>query len=222
MGKKMEKIQIHIADDHKIMIDGIKAVLKTDSSIHVIGESLNGVQVIDWYKTKTSDVLILDINMPKLDGLDVLRGLKKHAAKPKIIVLSSYDDIKLIKEVLKMGASGFLAKNCAGENIIEAIKTVVSDEKYFSDSVKKRIFSEFTGQPSGVGVVPEGNFYSELTNRETDVLKLIAKEQSSKAIAVELSISINTVETHRKNLIKKLNVKNVVGLALYAVKNHIV
>jgi len=218
----MEKINIHIADDHKIMIDGIKAVLKTDSSIQVIGESLNGIQVIDWYETKTSDVLILDINMPELDGLDVLRGLKGFSSKPKIIVLSSYDDIKLIKEVLKMGASGFLAKNCAGENIIDAIKTVFSGEQYFSDSVKKRIFSDFTGQPSGVDVVPEGSFFNELTNRETDVLKLIAKEMSSKAIAVELSISINTVETHRKSLIKKLNVKNVVGLALYAVKNNIV
>jgi len=218
----MEKINIHIADDHKIMIDGIKAVLKTDSSIQVIGESLNGIQVIDWYETKTSDVLILDINMPELDGLDVLRGLKGFSSKPKIIVLSSYDDIKLIKEVLKMGASGFLAKNCAGENIIDAIKTVFSGEQYFSDSVKKRIFSDFTGQPSGVDVVPEGSFFNELTNRETDVLKLIAKEMSSKAIAVELSISINTVETHRKSLIKKLHVKNVVGLALYAVKNNII
>ena len=218
----MEKINIHIADDHKIMIDGIKAVLKTDSSILVIGESLNGVQVIDWYKTNTSDVLILDINMPELDGLDVLRRLKGHASKPKIIVLSSYDDIKLIREVLKMGASGFLAKNCAGENIIEAIKTVVLGEQYFSASVKKRIYSDFTGQPSGLEMVPEGTFYNELTNRETDVLRLIAKEMSSKTIAVELSISINTVETHRKSLIKKLNVKNVVGLVLYAVKNNIV
>ena len=218
----MKKINIHIADDHKIMIDGIKAVLKTDSSIQVVGESLNGIQVIDWYKTNTSDVLILDINMPELDGLDVLRGLKGKKRSPKIIVLSSYDDIKLIREVLKMGASGFLAKNCAGESIIEAIKTVFSGEQYFSESVKKRIYSDFTGQPSGVDVVPEGTFYNELTNRETDVLRLIANEMSSKAIALALSISVNTVETHRKNLIKKLNVKNVVGLALYAVKHNIV
>lgn len=218
----MEKVNIHIADDHKIMIDGIKAVLKTDSSIHVIGESLNGVQVINWYKSNSSDVLILDINMPELDGLDVLRVLKENPAKPKIIVLSSYDDIKLIKEVLKMGASGFLAKNCAGENIIEAIKTVFSGEQYFSNGVKTRILSDFSGVASGIQTVPEGVFHNDLTKREIDVLKLITKEKNSKSIAEALSISINTVETHRKNLIKKLNVKNVVGLALYAVKNNIV
>ncbi len=218
----MKKVNIHIADDHKIMIDGIKAVLKTDPSINVVGESLDGIQVIDWYKTNSSDVLILDINMPKLDGLDVLRVLKDDPSKPKIIVLSSYDDIKLIKEVLKMGASGFLAKNCAGENIIEAIKSVHLGEQYFSEGVKKRILSDFSGVSSGLQTVPEGFFHNDLTRREIDVLKLITKEKSSKSIAEALSISINTVETHRKNLIKKLHVKNVVGLVLYAIKNHIV
>lgn len=218
----MEKINIHIADDHKIMIDGIKAVLKTDSSIVVMGESLNGLEVINWYKSNSSDVLILDINMPELDGLDVLRVLKDDPAKPKIIVLSSYDDIKLIKEVLKMGASGFLAKNCAGENIIEAIQTVHSGEQYFSEGVKTRIISDFSGVSSGMNTSPEGIFHNELTNREIDVLKLITKEKNSRSIAEVLNISVNTVETHRKNLIKKLNVKNVVGLALYAVKNQIV
>jgi DNA-binding NarL/FixJ family response regulator len=107
----MEKIRVHIADDHKILIDGIKAVLKTESSIEVVGQSLNGIDVLNWFESGNNcDVLVLDINMPKMDGIEVLRALEEKVITHKTIVLSSYDDMKLVKEVLKMGADGFLAK----------------------------------------------------------------------------------------------------------------
>lgn len=214
---KLKKISVHIADDHKVLIDGIKAVLKTENQVEVVACSLDGQQVIDWYKTNSSDVLVLDINMPKIDGIKVLQYFRKQKTQPRIIVLSSYDDIKLVQEVLKMGAVGFLAKKCAAEQIIDAILRVSEGEQYFSDEIRSKIFSLFSSDRDQENT-SDYRFFSSLTNREKEILKLISKEFSSKEIANELDISIHTVETYRKNLIKKLKVKNVVGLALYAHK----
>lgn len=220
---KLKKIRVHIADDHKVLIDGIKAVLKTESEIKVVGCSLNGKEVLEWYKANESDVLVLDINMPEVDGIKVLQSLKKFKVKPNVVILSSYDDIKLVKEVLKLGARGFLAKKCAAEQIVEAIKTVSRGEQYFSEFIQEKLLTSLTGD--GTESLNDnfsgGAFFSSLTEREKDTLKLIANEYSTKEIANSLSISVNTVETHRKNLIRKLKVKNVVGLALYAHKHQL-
>ena len=217
---KLKKIRVHIADDHRVLIDGIKAVLKTDDEIKVVGDSLNGEEVLEWYKTNTSDVLVLDINMPKVDGIKVLQSLKKLEVQPYIVILSSYDDIKLVKEVLKIGAKGFLAKKCAGEQIVEAIKTVSKGEQYFSEFIQNKLLTSLSDN-DGEEKLNRGTFFSSLTEREKDILKLISNEYNTKEIAISLSISVNTVETHRKNLIRKLKVKNVVGLALYAHKNQL-
>jgi DNA-binding NarL/FixJ family response regulator len=160
--------------------------------------------------------------MPKIDGIKILQEFSKRESKPLIIVLSSYDEKKLVKEVLKMGADGFLAKKCAGEQIVEAIKTVNLGEQYFSESIQKKIVSIFSNEKEENSNPQDGTFFSSLTERETEVLRLIAQEYSTKEIASELFISVNTVETHRKNLIKKLKVKNAVGLALYAHKNQLI
>jgi len=218
---KLKKIKVHIADDHRVLIDGIKAVLKTEEEIEVVGSSLNGEEVLEWYQSNESDVLVLDINMPKVDGIKVLQEFRNRDSRPRIVILSSYDDSKLVKEVLKIGADGFLAKKCAGEQIVEAIKTVSRGEKYFSEGIQQKIVSLFTNEKIDDNS-QDGTFFNSLTERETEVLKLIAQEYSTKEIAGQLFISVNTIETHRKNLIKKLRVKNVVGLAIYAHKNQLV
>lgn len=218
---KLKKIKVHIADDHMVLIDGIKAVLKTDKEIEVVGCSVNGQEVLEWHAKNTSDVLVLDINMPKVDGIKVLREFSKRDSKPQIIVLSSYDDQKLVNEVLKIGASGFLAKKCAGEDILEAIKVVHQGEQYFSEEIQRKIVS-IVSKEDIKSTSQDGNYLSSLTEREVEVLKLIAQEFSTKGIAYELGISFNTVESHRKNLLRKLNVKNAIGLAIYAHKNQLV
>ena len=219
----MRKIKVHIADDHQLLIDGIEAVLSSEENIEIVGSSLNGEDVLNWFASNEADILILDINMPKVDGISVLQSFLKNGIQQKVIVLSSYDDTKLIKEVLKIGASGFLAKKCAGKNIVEAINQVYSGKHYFSESVKDKLLASFTNNYLNLDEISkESSFFSSLTPRETDVLKLICKQLNSKEISTELHISINTVETHRKNLINKLKVKNVVGLAIYALKNNIV
>jgi DNA-binding NarL/FixJ family response regulator len=215
-------ITVHIADDHQILIDGVKAVLNIESGIEVIGYSLNGNEVIDWYSENESDVLILDINMPLLDGIEVLKKLKQLKKRPEIIVLSSYDDVKLVKEVLQMGAKGFVPKKSAGEHIVNAVYKVAEGSQYFTDDVKEKMMQTLlNGQIKNEGS-QDGVLISSLTRREVEVLKLVAQQYSTREIGDELHISESTVETHRKNLMKKVKVKNSVGLAIFALKNEVI
>jgi DNA-binding NarL/FixJ family response regulator len=217
-----EKIYVHVADDHKILIEGIIAVINTDKEIEVEGYSLTGKEVIDWSKENSADILILDINMPVFDGIDVLKFFQQKKIDQKVIILSSYDDVNLVKQMLNLGAKGFLSKNSAGEHIVKAIKAVAAGEQYFSDDIQSNLFKLYTGQKVEEGERPESTIAHSLTERELEVLKLIAKENSTSEISGILNISTNTVETYRKSLLKKTKVKNAVGLAMYAVKNNII
>jgi len=216
------KITVHIADDHQILIDGVKAVLNLESDIEVIGYSLNGNEVVTWFKENEADVLILDINMPELDGIEVLKRLKDFKKRPEIIVLSSYDDVKLVKEVLQMGAKGFVPKKSAGEHIVNAVYKIYEGNQYFTDDVKEKMMQTLlNGQVKNEGS-QDGVLISSLTKREVQVLKLVAQQYSTREIGDELHISESTVETHRKNLMKKVKVKNSVGLAIFALKNEVI
>ena len=219
----MEKmITVHIADDHQILIDGVKAVLDLEPKIEVTGFSLNGLQVVEWFKENQADVLVLDINMPELDGIQVLKSLKGAKNRPEIIVLSSYDDVKLVKEVLQMGAKGFVPKKSAGEHIVNAVYKVAEGNQYFTDDIKEKMMQTLlNGQVKNEGS-QDGVLISSLTKREVQVLKLVAQQYSTKEIGDELHISESTVETHRKNLMKKVKVKNSVGLAIFALKNEVI
>jgi two-component system invasion response regulator UvrY len=217
-----EKIKVHIADDHKILIEGIVAVINTESDIQVEGFSLTGKAVIDWAEDHSADILILDINMPIYDGIEVLKFFKIKKINLKVIILSSYDDVKLVQEMINLGASGFLSKDSAGQHIVEAIRTVHAGEQYFSDTVKNNLLKLYTGKNVKLGQRPQSTIVNSLTDRETEVLKLISQEYSSPEIAQILNISQSTVDTYRKSLLKKTNVKNAVGLAMYAVKNKII
>lgn len=219
-----EKIYVHVADDHKILIEGIIAVINTDEDIEIKGYSLTGQEVIDWFSKKENkaDVLILDITMPVLDGFQVLKHFKKKRKDQKVIVLSSYDDLKIVQEVLNLGCKGYISKNNAGEHIVKAIKAVANGEQYFSTDIQSMLLKSISGQMVPQGEMPDKFLIDSLTERELDVIRLITKEHSTAEMADLMNLSVNTVETYRKSLLKKLNVKNAVGLAMYAVKNKIV
>lgn len=219
-----EKIYVHVADDHKILIEGIMAVINTDKDIEIRGYSLTGQEVIDWFSNKNNnaDVLILDITMPILDGFEVLKHFKKNKIDQKVIILSSYDDVKIVQEVLNLGCKGYISKNNAGEHIVNAIKAVANGDQYFSNDIQNILLKSLSGQMVPQGDMPDKFLLDSLTERELDVLKLITKEHSTIEMADLLNLSVNTVETYRKSLLKKLNVKNSVGLAMYAVKNNVV
>lgn len=216
------KITVHIADDHKILIEGIIAVINTDDDIEVKGYSLTGKQVMEWVESNNADILILDINMPEYDGIEVLKYFKQKKISQRVIILSSYDDVKLVQEVINLGANGFLSKDSAGQHIIEAINAVHQGDQYFSDTIKNNLIKLYTGENVKSGKRPESTILNSLTPREIEVLKLITDEYSSPEIADKLNISQSTVDTYRKSLLKKTNVKNSIGLAMYAVKNNII
>lgn len=216
------KITVHIADDHKILIEGIIAVINTDDDIEVKGYSLTGKHVMEWVESNNADILILDINMPEYDGIEVLKYFKQKKISQRVIILSSYDDVKLVQEVINLGANGFLSKDSAGQHIIEAINAVHQGDQYFSDAIKNNLIKLYTGKNVKSGKRPESTILNSLTPREIEVLKLITDEYSSPEIADKLNISQSTVDTYRKSLLKKTNVKNSIGLAMYAVKNNII
>lgn len=219
--KKTKKINVHIADDHQVLIDGIEAVLKGEPKIAVVGTSVNGLQVLEWFEKNNADVLILDINMPKLDGIQVLKALKKKEISTKPIMLSSYEDIKLVRKVLNLGALGFLGKNCAAEQIVKAILSVAEGEEYFSKSVLQEMLS-FVGIKERLTARPDGYYDRTLSERELEILKYVSCEMNSKEIGNILNISPSTVETYRKKLLKKLDVKNSVGMVMYAIKHQLI
>ncbi len=217
-----QKIKIHLADDHQVLLDGLSNLITTNPNYSITGYSLDGTNLIEKVRKEKAGILIMDINMPNVDGLEVLKDFAEKKPPFKIIVLSSYDDLKLIKEVMKLGAKGYLTKQCAGENILEAIQAVSNGEEYFCETVRTKIFSTFTNKiPSTVAAINHIND-KNISDREIEILKLIALEYNTEEISEALFISVNTVNTHRKNLIRKLNVKSPVGLVTYAIKHNLI
>ncbi|MCH3882878.1 MULTISPECIES: response regulator [Tenacibaculum] len=214
-----QQIQVHIADDHKILIEGIVALLNTDDEINVEGYSLTGRQIVEWSKNNSADVLILDINMPEMDGIDVLKTFNARNIDQKTIILSSLQDPKLVDEMIKLGANGFIEKSAASEHLIKGIKTVYNNQQYISDNVKENLFEMYFSNTQKVNKSEE--LEEELTDKEIELLKLVAQEKNTNEIAESMNVSIRTIEHYRSRLIKKINVKNAVGLAMYAVKNNI-
>lgn len=215
------KTRIHLADDHQILIDGIKTLLHTNTSFEVVGSSINGNQLYEEVTSNKVDILILDINMPGKDGIEILKEFAHKGFPCKIIVLSSHDDLRIIKEVMKLGSSAYLTKKCAGENIINAILAVNNGEEYFCKDVRQKNFTTITkGNPKLNRPILAANFI--LTEREVEIIILISLEYSTKEISDQLFISSNTVETHRKNIMKKLAAKNSISLVKYAIKHKLV
>jgi len=216
------KIRIHLADDHQVLIDGLTNLLRTVSQFEVVGNSLDGTSIYEDITKNNADILLLDISMPNKDGIEVLKEFNEKGFPCKVIILSSYDDLKIVKEVMKLGAKGYLTKKSAGENIIEAIEAVNKDEEYFDKHIREKIFANFTQNNPKLNKSTFNTENQFLSERETEIITLISLEYSAREISEELFISINTVETHRKNIMKKLNTKNVIGLVKYALKNNLI
>jgi len=215
------KIRIHLADDHLVLIDGLTNLLQTVENFEVVGSSQDGETIYDDVAQNNAAILVLDISMPKKDGIEVLKEFHQKGSACKVIILSSYDDLKLIKEVMKLGAKGYLTKKCAGDNIIEAIEAVYQGQDYFCDAVREKIFNSFAqNNPKLNKTLSVEN--PILSLRELEIITLISLEYSGKEISEQLFISIHTVETHRKNIMKKLHLKNTIGLVKYALKNNLI
>jgi DNA-binding NarL/FixJ family response regulator len=216
-----KNIRIHLADDHQIIIHGIQTLLNTVPNFQVVGFSLNGTTVYQDVIKNKADVLVLDISMPEKDGIEVVKEFMAKGFPCRVIILSSYDDLKLIKEIMDMGVTGYLTKQCAGDSIIEAVQAVSEGEEYFCETIREKIFSHATKNNPKLNTY-KPNVNPLLTEREIEIIILIALEYSGKEISEQLFISTNTVETHRKNIMKKLKAKNTIGIVKYAMNNHLI
>ncbi|MCG8331580.1 MAG: response regulator transcription factor [Chitinophagales bacterium] len=216
-----KNIKIVIADDHQIVIDGIKAMLESEQDINVIGEAQDGKALMDLLEILEPDIVLVDINMPHMDGVEVTRRVNSKFKDLKVLILSTYDDVRLIKEILKLGAKGYVLKTADKTELIKAIRTLYEGGTFFSQEISDKILKSMipseTVSESTNSLPPVA-----LTKREMEIIKLIAMEYSGPEISKKLFISINTVETHRKNLIRKTKSKNTIGLVKYAMKHDLI
>ena len=208
-------IKVFITDDHQLVIDGVKSILEESEDIEVVGEALSGEATLEGLNKVEVDVLLLDLRMPKgMGGMEVAKELLSRENPIKILVLTMYNEPQVTKQLLEIGVLGCLLKNSGKKDMLNAIHKVNKGERHFDSEVTNTLFDSIDKSKKAAEKV-------ELTNREREVLKLIANELTTNEIADKLFISTHTVETHRKNLLSKLNVKNIAGLVRFAVKNHL-
>ena len=206
--------RVILADDHRIVREGLRSVLEGESAVEVVGETDNGRDTVAMAKELEPDIVIMDISMPDLNGVDATRKIVELGLPSRVLGLSAHTDEKFIKGMLVAGASGYLLKDCAGEELLLAIQTLVQGGVYVSPAVADLVVSDFRAHVSGTAVTDE----ELLSLREREVLQLIAEGKTTAAIAEALHVSVKTIETHRKNVMDKVGVRNVAGLTKYAIR----
>ncbi len=214
----MNKIKIVVADDHHILLDGLRALLQKQKDLEITGMYDNGLSLFDDLPKSQPQVALVDINMPGLNGLELTQKIKEFYNHIAVIVLSMHDDSAHIMEMIEAGASGYLLKNVNDTELLDAIRAVSNGKMYFSQEVSDTI-TNYAVNKQRKSDQPEE---AKLTDREREILKLISEEMSNAKIAEVLFISERTVETHRKNMLRKTNNKTIVGLLKYAIEKQLI
>lgn len=209
----MERIRVLIADDHQIMLDGLKAILSKDRSLSIVGTARNGLEVLEFLKKEPVDVLLLDLQMPVMDGMETTLHARKSFPDLKIIMLTTNDEGSIITTLFKAGATGYLLKNASKEYLIRGIKDAFEGKKVLSSHLTEKMIESLMEPPK-----PKEGAMPLITKREIEVVKLIAQEYTTQEIADKLFVSTNTVATHKRNLFVKMDVKNSVGMIKKAVE----
>ena len=212
----MNPITIGIADDYKIFRDGLKLCFNTDPNLKVILEADNGEELMEALKTQQPDLIIMDLNMPLLDGMEATKLIRKKYEQIKILVVTMYDNDKFIIHLMENGAHGYLLKNAEPKEIIKAIYAVSENGYYFNDLVNKALLKKLVMKNN---LKPSFNHNIELTEKEQEVLKMICEEKTAAEIGKEIFLSPRSVEGIRTRLIEKVGVRNTAGLVMFAVKN---
>jgi len=215
----MEKIRLGIADDHKIFRNGLKATLEDCADFDLVLEASNGKQLIALLETTVPDVILMDIKMPEMDGIQTTAKVKQRYPHVKVLALSMFNEDKYIVDMMKAGASGYLLKNAEPEEIIEAISTVYHKDYYFNEHLSITLIKQLAGntQPGSTTLS-----LADFNEREIEVLRLVCQECSNQEIADKIFLSVRTVEGYRARLFEKTRSKNLVGLVIFAVKTGII
>lgn len=207
-------IRIILADDHKIVREGIKALIEKKPGFEVIAEADNGRTTIQLTKELSPDAVIMDIAMPDMNGIEATREIIEKVPDVKIIALSMHSDIRFVVEMLKAGASGYLLKDCASEQLVNCIRAVTKNRTYLSPDIADSIIKDYSRLLSKENL----SVFSLLTNREREALQLLAEGKTTKEIANRLKISAKTVETYRQNIMNKLDIHSIAELTKYAIR----
>ena len=215
----MQKIRVLVVDDHTIVRDGICALLALAGDIEVVGEASNGREALEMVKKLTPDVVLMDIAMPILDGLEATRRIFKESPDTKVVALTQFDDKEYVFPLLEAGASGFISKAAASSELTSAIRYVQRGESYLSPSVAKLMIENYQ---RGASLRDKSDPYDQLTDRERDVLKLVVEGYTTQEIADMLVISPKTVEGHRTSLMAKLDIRNRIDLVKYALRKGLI
>ena len=215
----MQKIRVLVADDHTIVRDGICALLALAADIEVVGEVANGREALDKVKELAPDVVLMDIAMPVLGGLEATRRIRREFPQTKVLALTQYADKEYVFPIIEAGASGFISKAAASSELTTGIRSVWRGESFLSPSMARLLVEDY--QQSG-GLRDRKDPYEQLTDRERDVLKLVAEGYTTQEIADMLVISRKTVEGHRSSLMEKLGIHNRIDLVKYALRKGII
>ena len=211
-------IRLMLVEDHTVMREALHSLLESKEDLLVVGEASSGREALSIAEQTAPDVIILDINIPELNGIDVTRQLTNRSPQAKILGLSVHEKGRMVTEMIKAGASGYVPKSCASRELLDGIRTVASGKMYISPQVLGDVVESRMRPPSD----DEDNIFSALSEREREVLQLIAEGYSTKEIGDVLCLSVPTIHTHRQNIMKKLNARSIADLVRYAIREGIV
>lgn len=208
----MNKIKIIIADDHTMFLEGIVSLLENEERVSILGKAANGKLALKIIENTLPDIILLDISMPEMDGIEVTKIIKQKYPSVKILIVSTHSNIQMIAKLIRIGVDGYLLKNAEKQELIHALETIQNGATYFCKEVAEK------NKENNSKIKSETLQITELSDREREILILIAQEFTGSEIAEKTFISLNTVNTHRRNLLSKLNVKNTAGLVKYAIE----
>jgi len=217
---KASPITILLAEDHIIVREGLRTLLEAEGDLQIVGQADNGRQAVELTRKLRPAVVVMDIAMPLLNGLEASRQIRKAVPDTKILMLSAHSDDAYVEEVMKLGAMGYLLKQTSAHFLAEAIREVHQGRTFFSPSIARRLQKQAAQAPLGRDAA-QGKSDS-MSSREREVLQLIAEGQANKQVAAELGISVKTVEKHRQRLMRKLDIHDTAGLTRYAIATGII
>jgi DNA-binding NarL/FixJ family response regulator len=216
----MKKISVLLADDHTVVRQGLAALLECEGDLEIVGQAENGRQAVALARETMPEIVVMDVEMPLLNGIEATRQILKYLPQTKIIALSSYGSERCVREMVEAGALGYLVKQTAAGELVHALRQIRESGRFFSTEIPRYIRDsvENRGAAKAAGAGPA----HDLTQRESEVLQLVAEGLSNKQVAVELGLSIKTVEKHRQALMDKLNIHQAAGLTRYAIAKGII
>jgi DNA-binding NarL/FixJ family response regulator len=215
----LKTIHVLIADDHEVVLEGVRALIERQPDLEVCGLATTGREAVDLARKTKPDVVVLDITMPELDGLEAIRQIRRAVPNTEVVVFSAHPSEEMIEEVFEAGAKSYIEKSEASRDLVAAIRLLAEHKPYFTSQTSEALFEKFL--VPGARKQP-GRAEPKLTAREREITRLLAQSSSNKEMAETLGISIRTVETHRATLMHKLGVHSVAGVVRYAIRHHII